>query len=182
MNLESLVPSLNTKQASAKGDLAPKAQGTSKVASAVAEAAQAVGNKEKVASVLPQIEKLANEVAAQDNEQAVKVAHTVGAAMADGFMSQIAMYEKIAESLHQKTASLAGTIEGVDPDVLKFAKLAMEDPRAAFAQLQKAAEEEDQQLKAAEDQEAAQLEQSIHTKCATHYADGYAIGQLMVQG
>ncbi len=179
MNLEGLMPK-HTKVASTQ----QAASGPSaKVASAVEDAARTVARSQtKIASDSPvaAIEKLASELAGQDQDSSIKTAHLVGAAMADGFMSQLGMYEKVAAQLSEKTASVA--VSGLDPSTVELVKIAQEDPQAFLHLVKQAAGEEDHLLKQAEDEAAAQLERNILYKSAEHYIAGYEVGRLLVDG
>lgn len=180
MNLEGLMPK-NTKVASYQQTNA--AAPSTKVASAVEDAAGAVARAQtKIASDSPvaAIEKLASELAAQDQDSSIKTAHLVGAAMADGFMSQLGMYEKVAAQMSEKTAAVAAP--GLDPSTVELVKIAQEDPQAFLALVKEAAGEESAMLKQAEDETAAQLERNILYKSAEHYIAGYEVGRLMVAG
>jgi hypothetical protein len=179
MNLEGLMPK-NIKTAShEQAGAAP----SSKVAQAVADAAASVSRSHtKVASVTPvdAIEKLASDVVSQDAEASIKTAHLVGAAMADGFMSQLGMYEKVAAQISEKTASVS--MSGLDPSTVELVKIAQEDPQAFLSLVKEAAGEEEALLKQAEDETAAQLERDILYKSAEHYVAGYEVGLMMVTG
>jgi len=177
MNLEGLMPK-NTKTASAQ---TASGYASHKVAAAVEDAAGAVARshiKTAGASPVAAIEKLASELADQDQDSSIKTAHLVGAAMADGFMSQLGMYEKVAAQMAEKTASVS--VPGLDPSTVELVKIAQEDPQAFLALVKEAAGEEDALLKQAEDDTAAQLERNILYKSAEHYIAGYEVGRLMV--
>lgn len=180
MNLEGLMPK-NTKVPSAR-NTGP----STKVASAVEEAAAAVARGQtKVASAGPMaaINQLANDVAAQDHETSIKTAHVVGAAMADGFMSQLGMYEKVAAQISEKTASYQGAVgPGMDPSTVELVKIAQEDPQAFLSLVKEAAGEENALLKQAEDEAALSLERNILHKSAEHWLAGYEVGRLLVSG
>lgn len=180
MNLEALSPK-HTKIAAYEP---PNANApSSKVAAAVDDAANAVSRgQSKIASHSPvaAIEKLASDLAAQDQDSSIKTAHLVGAAMADGFMSQLGMYEKVAAQMAEKTASVS--TGGLDPSTVELVKIAQQDPQAFLALVQEAAGEDDQLLKQAEDETAAELERNILYKSAEHYVAGYEVGRLMVAG
>lgn len=194
MNLEDLMKNRLSKTASAdtqatNSQRAP-GQPTSKTASAVEEAIAAVGRPtpktagaaSPAGSAAPVFDKLAAELAAQDQEGSIKTAQLYGAAMADGFMAQLGMYEKVAENLAQqnaKTAS-ANVAEGLDPELVELVKEAAYDPAGFLARVEHAALQDAALLKEAEDQEAAALEQAIQVKAAEHYAHGYEIGLKMV--
>lgn len=191
MNLDSVMKSNTIKTASATTPAAappktPTAAPTSKTAGAVAEAVAAVSKTtEKTASAAGQplaaIEKLAGELAEQDHNASLKQASLIGAAMADGFVSQLSMYEKVAEEMQSKTASLiVPQGEQLDPDFVALVKQAQQDPQGFLELVKQAAAAEDAQLKQAEDEMAAQLEQNIQVKAAEHYATGYEVGKLMV--
>lgn len=199
MNLEDTLNKKMPKIASAQQPPAAAAGGqpASKTAGAVAAALAAVTQPgEKTAGAAspagaagPLFDKLAADLAAQDKESSLKTAQLYGAAIADGFMSQLGMYEKVAESLAaqhgEKIASAAGTFQGdmlLDPELVALVKEAQENPRAFLARVQEAAEVEDALLKEAEDREAAELEQIVQVKAAEHYVHGYEIGQLLVSG
>ena len=175
MNLEGLMPK-NVKVAS--HEQASASAPSTKVASAVADAAAAASRSHvKVASTAPvaAIEKLARDMAAQDQDTSIKTAHLVGAAMADGFMSQLGVYEKVAAQMGAtKTASVAAP--GLDPSTVELVKIAQEDPQAFLSLVKEAAGEE------AEENTAAELERNILYKAAEHYIAGYEAGRLMVDG
>lgn len=194
MNLEDLMKNRLSKTASAdtQATNSQRAHGqpTSKTASAVEEAIAAVGRPtpktagaaSPAGSAAPVFDKLAAELAAQDQEGSIKTAQLYGAAMADGFMAQLGMYEKVAENLAQqnaKTAS-ANVAEGLDPELVELVKEAAYDPAGFLARVEHAALQDAALLKEAEDQEAAALEQAIQVKAAEHYAHGYEIGLKMV--
>jgi hypothetical protein len=199
MNLEDTLNKKMPKIASAQQPPAAAAGGqpASKTAGAVAAALAAVTKPgEKTAGAAspagaagPLFDKLAADLAAQDKTGSLALGNMFGAAIADGFMSQLGMYEKVAESLAaqqgEKIAAAAGTLQGeslLDPEMVALVKEAQENPRAFLARVQKAAEAEDAQLKEAEDKEAAELEQVVQVKAAEHYAHGYEIGKLLVSG
>lgn len=176
MNLEGLMPK-NVKVASA-GSTGP----STKVANAVAEAASAAARSHtKVASSTPveAIEKLARDMAAQDQDTSIKTAHLVGAAMADGFMSQLSVYEKVAEQMGA-TSKVASYDSGLDPSTVELVKIAQEDPQGFLNLVNAAAYEEGAMLKQAEDETAAELERNILYKGAEHYIAGYEVGRLLV--
>jgi len=180
MNLEALMPK-NTKTASEQpvSGSAP----SSKVAAAIEEASSAVTRtRTKVASEGPiaAIEKLAEDLSAQDREQSLKTAHLIGATMADGFMAQMAVYEKVAAQQAEKVASAATPMQGLDPSTVELVKLAQEDPQSFLALVQEAAGQDAALLKQAEDETAANLERDILHKAAEHYIAGHEVGRLMV--
>lgn len=185
MNLEDTLNKKMHKTAGAQTSAAQSAKPTSKTASAVADAVAAVSQStEKVAnagSVSEAFDKLAADLAEQDQNASVKHAHLYGAAIADGFMAQLGMYEKVAEKLAANSEKVA-TANDLDPDFVALVKEAQTDPRSFLARVEKAAAFEDEQLKLAEEQEAAALEQAVHVKAAEHYAHGYEIGKLLVSG
>lgn len=189
MNLDEILfnkPTQQTKTASAQTPAQGHGQQpTAKTASAVSEALAAVTQNTKTAAetrpagaAAPVFDKLAADLAEQDKEGSIKMAQLYGAAMADGFMSQLGMYEKVAENLAQ-TQKTAG--DELDPEMVELVKMASENPRAFLARVEKAAQEEDAQLKEAEDKEAAELVQQVHLKAAEHYAHGYEVGAVMVR-
>lgn len=194
MNLEDLMKNRLSKTASAgtQAPNGPRAAGqpTSKTASAVEEAIAAVSRPAPktasevtpAGSAAPVFDKLAAELAAQDQEGSLKMAQLYGAAMADGFMSQLGMYEKVAENLAQQTAKTASANggEGLDPELVELVKEAAHDPAGFLARVEATAIHEAELLKQAEDQEAAALERAIQVKAAEHYAHGYEIGLKMV--
>lgn len=176
MNLEGLMPK-NVKTASAIAG-GP----SSKVAEAVSEATSAVSRaRVKTASASPveAIEKLARDMASEDQDTSIKTAHLVGAAMADGFMSQLGVYEKVAAQIAPST-KVASYSPGLDPSTVELVKIAQEDPNAFLGLVQEAAGEENAMLKQAEDETAAELERQILYKGAEHYLAGYEVGQLLV--
>jgi hypothetical protein len=180
MNLEDMLSKKMTKTASSNRN--------TKTASAVADALESVTQlSEKTASAAnpagvtaPMFDKLAAELAAQDMESSLKTAQLYGAAIADGFMSQLGMYEKVAESLAEQQSEKIAKEALFDPELVALVKEAQINPRAFLARVQREAEYEDSLLKEAEEQEAAELEQLIQIKAAEHYAHGYEIGQLLV--
>jgi len=195
MNLEDTLHKKMPKNASAQPTAAPDGKPATKTASAVADALASVtqpstktaAETSPAGAAAPLFDKLAAELAAQDQEGSLKLAQLYGASIADGFMSQLGMYEKVAESLvsqqAEKVAGAAGTRQGdvyLDPEMVALVKEAQENPRAFLARVQKAAEAEEAQLKEAEDKEAAELEQVVQVKAAEHYAHGYEIGKLLV--
>ena len=191
MNLEDTLNKKMPKTASAQQPAATGGQPASKTASAVAAAVASVTQPaEKTASAAnpggaaaPLFDKLASDLAEQDKEGSLKTAQLYGAAIADGFMSQLGMYEKVAESLAaQQGEKIAAAETQLDPELVALVKEAQENPRAFLARVQMAAETEDAQLKEAEDKEAAELEQIVRIKAAEHYAHGYEIGKLLVNG
>jgi len=56
--------------------------------------------EEKVASPTSDLQKIANDVLAAEEEALIKEAQLYGASVADGFMNRISLYEKVAEDLH----------------------------------------------------------------------------------
>lgn len=190
MNLEDTLNKKMPKTASAQQPAATGVQPASKTASAVAAAVASVTQPgEKTASAANPggaaarlFDKLASDLAEQDKEGSLKTAQLYGAAIADGFMSQLGMYEKVAESLAAQQGEKIAAAEQLDPELVALVKEAQENPRAFLARVQMAAETEDAQLKEAEDKEAAELEQIVQIKAAEHYAHGYEIGKLLVNG
>jgi hypothetical protein len=194
MNLEDIMKNRLPKTAGdstqAPSGTRSAAQPTSKTASAVEEAIAAVGRPttktastaSPAGSAAPVFDKLAAELAAQDQEGSIKMAQLYGAAMADGFMAQIGMYEKVAESMVQQTAKTAAAngAGDLDPELVELVKEAAYDPAGFLARIEHAAMEDAELLKQAEDEEAARMEQAIQVKAAEHYAHGYEIGLKMV--
>jgi len=160
---------------------------TSKVAAAV-DAATAAATA-KVAStatpVMPLINKLASDLAKSDAADLEKVAARCGLIMADTFVAQMGHYEKIAAEVMAKTAAEQPANGGIDPEVLKFAKLALENPEAAYALIEKRAAERQNAapadaIKQAEEEAARETEEAIFKGAAEHYLHGQEVAKQLI--
>jgi hypothetical protein len=185
MNLDDMLNKQMPKTASTQAQPSG-AKPSTKAASAVADAVAAVTQTKTASAASPAgaaapiFDKLASDLAAQDQEGSLKMANLYGAAIADGFMAQLGMYEKVAEKLAAQVGEKTAGAGDLDPEMVALVKEAQENPRAFLARVERAAQSEDMQLKEAEDREAAELEQAVQVKAAEHYAHGYEIGKLLV--
>jgi len=177
MNLDSVLKNLDTTLAPAAEKTASERAPTTRASSLVDDAVRSVTTRSKTASASAPVEgaldKLAAHMASQSADGAAKVAHTIGQAMADGFVSQMSVYENAAEQLNAKTAS------EIDPDLLKIAAFAKEDPRGFMAWASKQAGSDDAIVKQAEMEAAEELEAATFKGAAAHWDAGYEVGALM---
>lgn len=97
---------MSQKTASQAAPAAAAPSGKTAVAQAIEEAmeaAQAQSQQAKVASQQPtpgsDLEKLARDVSNKNRENLIKEASDIGRAIADGFMAQVAVYEKVAAQM-----------------------------------------------------------------------------------
>jgi hypothetical protein len=170
---------MNTTPKTAGAQQAPT---STKIAEAVDAASAAVQQAQtKTASVASGaiesgLDKIAGEVAGQELNVSLKQADQLGRAMADGFVSQIGMYEKVAADMAAKQSEKiagqvvpGGTSEILDPETVRLVKMAQERPQEFLAEVEKRAAEQ----RALEDQHAATLEQDIHKTASAHYQEGY---------
>jgi len=130
MNLQGIFTTPKT-AAEAGAPTAPPPKAPSR--SAVQDAVQAAATeaRAKTASLsgpspMADVEKLAAEVAQRDHQGTLKEAHAYGAAICDGFMAQLALYEKVAAeqvAVTNKEAAQAydATAERVETQIHKVA-------------------------------------------------------------
>lgn len=128
-DLKKASPAVETKTAAAKTETAQP----SKVAQAKDELVQALRRAETAstktaaaaeapaATPVTELEKVAADLAAADQEALVKEAQFYGAAIADGFMARLQQYEKAAESLPaaEKTASAPADVEKIASEAVR---------------------------------------------------------------
>ena len=132
MDLKSLFaqPSLKT----AAATTSPTAPSRTPTASnAVQEAVRAASEEARVKiaaqagpSPVEDLEKIAQQVSERDRQGTLKEAHAYGRAICDGFMAQLAVYEKVAaeqvmETMQAADAAAAAEIERVEGLVEKVA-------------------------------------------------------------
>lgn len=185
MNLASVLKSIDTSLDGTTAKLAAenaaekpatKSPATEKAASLVDAALASVTKTEpKTASALPipALHKLATEMAGKDAVETAKIAHTIGEAMADGYVARIALYEKAAEA-QQKIA-----MEQIDPEMLKLAQFAKDDPNGFLDWVTKQAGVDARAVKQAEDEGAQELIDAAYSAGCNHYKAGYEVGYLM---
>lgn len=175
MNLDNVLKNLDATLAPTEKTAAAAAPAATRASSLVDDAVRSVSSQPKLASATAEgaLDKLAAHMASQSAEGAAKVAHTIGEAMADGFVSKMALYEQAAGEMQAKTAS------EIDPELIKIARFAKEDPRGFMAWTAKQAEQDDSVVRQAEIDGANELEQATFKGAAAHWDAGYEIGFAM---
>ena len=160
---------------------------TSKVAAAVDAATAAAMSKTASGAtpVMPLITKMANDLAKSDAGDLEKVAARCGLIMADTFVAQMGHYEKIAAEVMAKTAAETPAPTGYSDEILQFAKLATENPEAAYALIEKRAAERQgaaggDNMKQAEDDAARETEEMIFKGAAEHYLHGAEVARQLI--
>lgn len=141
-------PSEKTASAEAPAATRPATSASAAVAAAVNDAL-ASGSTKTAGEAPPAsaLTKLAGEVAGLEKQAAIQEAHLKGRAMADGFMAQLGVYEKVAAELQASQAG--GAAE----------QYAVAEKRAAW------------------EREFVETEQLIEKKAAEHYLLGFDLAR-----
>ena len=148
LSLDSVLAELN-KTASAEAPKAEKAT-TKKVAQAKTELLDALKRveastaNEKTAAVAPapaaELQKIAADLAAADQEAIIKEAHVYGAAVADGFIARLGQYDAAAGSV-EKTAAAVDVEKIAEEAVRGYIETDRQIKTAAQAEFQRGYQE-----------------------------------------
>lgn len=125
INLTSLFPTTKTaSQATAPTGAAPRTGGNpvQDAIREVSEGAMKLASANGTNAPIADVEKVAQEVAARDHERGLKEAQEYGRGICDGFMAQLALYEKVAQETEKAaTDAYTSTATAVEGQIHKLA-------------------------------------------------------------